>query len=258
MADIPQWRLVGDWFDVCSCDIPCPCEFAQPPTNNHCEGVLAYRIREGNYGDVRLDGLNVLAVGAFDGNLWAGEATLALGIFIDERADERQREALQGDRAAGGGWPATLAGLSGRLGDRVRPVRGRGRRRPGPLAREVPAKWSPAPRPQWSDHPARQRVQLLNPPAVRSPGQVATWGMATPSRWTRSALLELTGKSSKHIPFDWSGLVRLTVLRRLLEGVEADDRAGQHGEGIERRSSARSGSQPPPAPTPSVRSIVQR
>ena len=60
MADIPQWRLVGDYFDVCSCDIPCPCEFAQPPTNNHCEGVLAYHIGEGNYGDVRLDGLNVL------------------------------------------------------------------------------------------------------------------------------------------------------------------------------------------------------
>ena len=32
METIPQWRLRGDWFDVCKCDIPCPCEFAQPPT----------------------------------------------------------------------------------------------------------------------------------------------------------------------------------------------------------------------------------
>jgi hypothetical protein len=24
----------GDWFDVCSCNIACPCEFAQPPTNS--------------------------------------------------------------------------------------------------------------------------------------------------------------------------------------------------------------------------------
>jgi hypothetical protein len=116
VADIPQWRLVGDWFDVCSCDIPCPCEFAQPPTNNHCEGVLDYRIGEGHYGDVRLDGLNVLAVAAFDGNLWAGDADLVMGIFIDERGDERQREALQmifGGQA--GGWPATLAELIGEV-----------------------------------------------------------------------------------------------------------------------------------------------
>ena len=61
MADIPQWWMRGDWFDVCSCNIACPCEFAQPPTNNHCEGVMAYHIREGAYGDVRLDDLSIIA-----------------------------------------------------------------------------------------------------------------------------------------------------------------------------------------------------
>lgn len=95
MADIPNWRMKGDWFDVCSCNIPCPCEFAQAPTNNHCEGVLAYHIREGAFGDIRLDDLKVLAVGVFDGNIWARESKLSLGIFIDERADDTQREALQ-------------------------------------------------------------------------------------------------------------------------------------------------------------------
>jgi hypothetical protein len=65
MTDIPHWWMRGDWFDVCSCDIACPCEFAQPPTNNRCEGVLAYKVREGAYGDVRLDGLNVLGIGQF-------------------------------------------------------------------------------------------------------------------------------------------------------------------------------------------------
>ena len=95
MAEIPQWRMKGDWFDVCSCDVPCPCEFAQPPTNNHCEGVLAYHIREGEYGDIRLDGLNVLAVAQFDGNIWTGEAHPSLGLYIDARGDTRQRDALQ-------------------------------------------------------------------------------------------------------------------------------------------------------------------
>ena len=49
----------GDWFDICSCNIPCPCEFAQAPTNNACLGMLVWHIREGNFGDVGLDGFNL-------------------------------------------------------------------------------------------------------------------------------------------------------------------------------------------------------
>ena len=60
---VPEWRLVGDWFDICSCDIACPCEFAQAPTGNVCHGLLAWHVREGNYGDVRLDGFTLVALG---------------------------------------------------------------------------------------------------------------------------------------------------------------------------------------------------
>src|SRR4029450_3151272 len=95
MNTVPQWRLVGDWFDVCSCDIPCPCEFAQAPTGNSCQGVLAWHVRTGHYGDVPLDSLNLGALGAFEGNLWSGDTKAILGLFIDERATERQRQALQ-------------------------------------------------------------------------------------------------------------------------------------------------------------------
>jgi hypothetical protein len=113
-SDIPQWHVAGDWFDVCRCNISCPCAFAQPPTDNWCEGVMGYHIREGNYGDVRLDGLSLMGLLAFEGNVWAGETQLSLGLFIDERADEHQREALQmvfGGQA--GGWPADFAEVVG-------------------------------------------------------------------------------------------------------------------------------------------------
>jgi len=108
-VSIPQWNVTGDWFDTCKCSIPCPCYFAQPPTTGDCEGVLAWHVRVGKYGDVGLDGLNVIALGSFVGNIWAG-AKATMGIFIDERGDERQRHALQmifGGRA--GGWPGLFA-----------------------------------------------------------------------------------------------------------------------------------------------------
>src|SRR5438132_13094819 len=110
MPDVPRWRLVGDWFDVCKCTIPCPCTFAQAPSEGDCEGILAWHIREGHYGDVPLDGLNVVALGAFEGNLWEGGARASVGLYVDERADEPQRGALQtifGGEA--GGWPAAFA-----------------------------------------------------------------------------------------------------------------------------------------------------
>lgn len=70
--DIPRWGVSGDWFDVCKCNIPCPCEFAQPPTFGDCDGVLAYHIRQGHYGEISLNGLNALGLGSFKGNIWAG------------------------------------------------------------------------------------------------------------------------------------------------------------------------------------------
>src|SRR2546422_1891179 len=116
MAGVPHWRLVGDWFDVCKCTIPCPCTFAQAPSEGDCEGILAWHIREGGYDDVRLDGLNVVALGTFEGNIWAGETKATMAMYMDERADERQREALQmifGGQA--GGWPGEFAKAIGEV-----------------------------------------------------------------------------------------------------------------------------------------------
>jgi hypothetical protein len=36
---IPNWKLTGDWFDVCKCNVPCPCTFAQAPSYGDCDGV---------------------------------------------------------------------------------------------------------------------------------------------------------------------------------------------------------------------------
>ena len=94
-STVPDWKASGDWFDVCSCNIPCPCIFAQTPTNGECEGVLAYHIRNGHYGEISLDGLNVLGLSYFKGNIWEGETKLDGAFFFDERANQQQRDALQ-------------------------------------------------------------------------------------------------------------------------------------------------------------------
>jgi hypothetical protein len=179
------------------------------PTDNWCEGVLAWHIREGNYSDVRLDGLSLIAVATFEGNIWAG-AKATMGLFIDERADERQREALQQIFSGqAGGFPADFATLIEEVrGIEFVPIEFEVADDLAYWRAEIPGKVvASAEALTGPMTPEGQRVQLLNPPGSEvGPGQVATWGRATADRAEGFGFnWEWDGKSSKHIPFDWSG-----------------------------------------------------
>lgn len=206
-----QWRLVGDFVDFCKCSVPCPCTFGQPPTEGDCDGVIAYRIREGTYGDVDLSGLNVVAVAHFDGNIWDPDVRADMGIVLDERADERQREALQTILSGqAGGWPKMFAEnmLGTMLGLEFAPIELEIEDDLSTWRVNVPGKaegrtellTGPTSRPG-------ERLAVLHPPGSEvGPGQgAATYGVTTVDkadmfgiRWERS------GRSSKHIPFEWS------------------------------------------------------
>ncbi|MFE9105576.1 DUF1326 domain-containing protein [Actinomadura geliboluensis] len=208
---IPRWHVAGDWFDVCKCTIPCPCTYAQSPTYGDCDGVLAWRIREGRYGEVPLDGLNVLMLGSFVGNVWGEHSDAYAAVFLDERADDAQRAALGkifGGEA--GGWPAQLVGM---LAPEVRGLEFSpvtisvdedlatwGAEVPGQVVARAEALTGPT-------TPEGARVQTLNPPGAETgPGQVATWGRAITDRADAYGFSwEWDGRSSKHIPFDWTG-----------------------------------------------------
>ena len=82
MNDVSSWRIVGEWFDNCSCAVACPCTFAQPPDNGYCESVLFWHVERGHYGDVDLGGLSFVRVGRWEGDLWAGKVKGGGGAFI--------------------------------------------------------------------------------------------------------------------------------------------------------------------------------
>lgn len=210
---VPNWNASGDWFDVCKCNIPCPCIFAQTPTYGDCDGVLAYHIKKGQYGEVSLDGLNVLGLNYFKGNVWAGETKITLAFFFDERANPQQREALQmifSGRA--GGFMAQLANLIGDVrGIEFAPIKFEIAEDLSYWSAEIPEKvMAKAEALTGPTTPPGKRVQTINPPGSEvgpgAAGAVATWGKAVADevdamgfKWERK------GRSSKHIPFEWSG-----------------------------------------------------
>ena len=206
-----QWRVVGDFVDFCKCSVPCPCTFAQPPTEGDCEGIIAYRVREGNYGDVDLRGLNVVGVLRFEGNIWDEDTRMDIGLILDERADERQREALQtvfGGQA--GGYPKVFAEtmLGNMLGLEFAPIeleidddlRSWRLSVPGKAEGSTELLTGPTSRPG-------ERLTVLNAPGMEpGPGGGAvTYGLASTDKADAFGLSwERSGRSSKHIPFEWS------------------------------------------------------
>ncbi|MEW6604188.1 MAG: DUF1326 domain-containing protein [Thermoproteota archaeon] len=207
---VPKWNASGDWFDVCKCSIPCPCTFAQSPTYGDCDGVLAYHIKKGRYGDTPLEELNVLMVGSFKGNIWAGEAKLTGGWFFDERANEKQRKALQmifTGRA--GGFMAEMVKLFGEIrGIEFAPIKFEITDDLAYWSAEIPEKVvAKAEALTGPMTPSGKRVQTYNAPGSETgPGTVATWGRAVADEVDAMGFKwDWKGRSSKHIPFDWSG-----------------------------------------------------
>lgn len=110
-ARIPPWRMKVDYVESCNCDFGCPCNFNGYPTGGFCEALVAYHIREGRYGRVRLDGVDVVYAAAWPSAIHRGGGTMRL--FVSEGATAEQRDAVVrifSGRAEGNGPFALFAG----------------------------------------------------------------------------------------------------------------------------------------------------
>jgi hypothetical protein len=88
-----DWRIAGEEVGSCNCDWACPCQFEGDPTHGNCKVVASLQIEEGHFGDVDLGGVKLGALFAFPGPLYEGNGTHQ--IFLDEKASEEQRDALE-------------------------------------------------------------------------------------------------------------------------------------------------------------------
>src|SRR5438105_15353780 len=87
-----EWSVRAVHLGNCNCAYGCPCKFSALPTNGHCRSAIAYEIKEGYFGSIRLDGLRAVLITSWPGAIHEGNGTMQ--VIIDERADESQRDAL--------------------------------------------------------------------------------------------------------------------------------------------------------------------
>lgn len=200
------WQITGDYFENCNCDVVCPCLFSpnppltSKPTAGACEVAFGFHIDRGSYDATTLDGLNVAMIARTPGPMAQGNWSVAL--YLDERANEQQRQALQSIFTGAVGGPlATLAPfISTILGAGTVPItfHKEGKRRsidiPGVMQMAVRALPSLNPDEEiWAKnaHPFASSVSLA---VGEEKSTWADYGM----RWDNS------GKNGHYAPISWS------------------------------------------------------
>ena len=121
-----SWQLSGQYYETCSCDLPCPCilgQMAVMPTKGSCTFAMAFQVDRGSFGTVSLDGLGFIVLGFTPGAM--GKGNWSVGVIADERASAEQRDALTAIASGGAGGPmSALSGLIGTfLGVESAPIR---------------------------------------------------------------------------------------------------------------------------------------
>lgn len=120
------WRIEGQYMETCNCTYLCPCpssNLTARPTEGDCKAAIAMRIDKGEKDGVTLDGLSFIVVMHSPGAM--AEGNITVGLIVDERATDKQAEAIGAIATGGAGGPmAALAPLVGRVaGVEKRPIR---------------------------------------------------------------------------------------------------------------------------------------
>jgi hypothetical protein len=97
LAPDTPWRISGTYLEACNCEPICPCRRIGGRTGGRstfgvCLGSLSWQIEAGYAGSVYLAGMRAVLATRYDddepGSPWS------IVLYVDERGDERQRDAL--------------------------------------------------------------------------------------------------------------------------------------------------------------------
>lgn len=108
---IPKWNVKAEYVETCNCDYGCPCNFNGFPTYGFCRALVLYSITSGSYGNVKLDGTDVVFAASWPKAIHEGNGTAQL--FISKQTTQDQRDAvikIFAGQAKGNGPFAIFAG----------------------------------------------------------------------------------------------------------------------------------------------------
>lgn len=195
-----NWKITGTYFESCDCEATCPCVTLSPPTQGYCGAIIGWHIDKGQFEGITLDGLNVAAAAYSPGHMMEGNWKLAL--YLDERANQQQQDALvKIFSGQAGGHPAALAGLVAEvLGVKTVPIEYHveGKRRRLNIPRVADMEIESIPGLNGKD------VEIHNPPLCVVPSDPAVVARSIRSNYADYGMnWERSGRAGFHSPFTY-------------------------------------------------------
>ncbi len=108
-----RFDVRADALESCNCPPNCPCQFGGMPTNGSCHFLIGYRVQEGMFGKVKLDGAKFVTICVYPGAIHEGNGSVAL--FVDESLSDAQADAIAqilSGKHGGMPWEALAATVS--------------------------------------------------------------------------------------------------------------------------------------------------
>jgi len=89
----PSWYIKAHIDEACSCPLFCPCYFNPTPAGPFCNFNNVFTVEQGNWGNVRLDGMEVWVSGNLGDNFGDG-TTEGLIVAFEPAATQQQVDAF--------------------------------------------------------------------------------------------------------------------------------------------------------------------
>jgi hypothetical protein len=109
------WNLSGTYFETCSCELMCPCNFSfdHGATYDYCRVTLVFNVTDGEIEGTDVGGVRLALIA--DTPKVMTEGNWRVGIFVDEQATDDQVEKLTA--VFGGQKGGPMAGLAPLIGE---------------------------------------------------------------------------------------------------------------------------------------------
>lgn len=122
---VEPWWVKGVLYENCNCQLLCPAHisFKQRCDNESCVGFWGIHVEKGRFGQLEIDAQN--AVVAYETPpMMHTEDSWKMEIYLDQGADEEQRNALEAilTGQAGGPWKVLAKFVAESLQSRIVPI----------------------------------------------------------------------------------------------------------------------------------------
>jgi hypothetical protein len=109
-----SWNIAGTYFETCSCELMCPCNFSfdHGATYDYCRVTLVFNIRSGEIEGTDVGGRTLALIA--DTPKVMTEGNWRVGVFVDDGTSDEQMQKLTG--VFGGQMGGPMGGLAPLIG----------------------------------------------------------------------------------------------------------------------------------------------